>query len=63
MTGNPKGSKWRSTPNSARKRKRLEVTLSEEALECLEEFASDIGVSRSAAVEYLVNLYGVWRKP
>jgi hypothetical protein len=54
MAGNPKGSKWRSTPQAARKRKLSGFTLSDEAKERLSKLAEKHGVSQSAMVEALI---------
>lgn len=53
MPGNPKDSPWYATPRADRKRRPVEVTLSDEAREILDELAKEHG-SRSAAVEALV---------
>lgn len=52
MTGNPKSSPWRSTPRSKRKRRGIQLTLSDEAVRALEELAD--GESKSAVVERLI---------
>ncbi len=54
MAGNPKDSEWYSTPKSKRRRKGIEVTLPDEALERLNALADQHGVSRSAMVEALI---------
>ena len=54
MTGNPKASPWYSTPKAKRKRKGLEVTLSDEAREKLERLAARRGESMSRVVESLI---------
>ncbi len=53
MTGNPKGSPWRSTPRTKRKRPGVQLTLSPEAMAALERLAGPAG-SKSAIVEELV---------
>ena len=52
MPGNPKGSKWRSTPRVARKRKGIEVMLSDEARARLDLLAS--AGARSSFIERLI---------
>ena len=52
VTGNPKGSPWRSTPRDKRHRKPITLTLSDEARERLDELAPD--GTRSAFVEDLI---------
>ncbi len=52
MTSNPKRSKWYSTSNGARKRKKLEITLSDEARAKLERLAG-VG-QKSAVIERLI---------
>jgi hypothetical protein len=52
VTGNPKTSKWYATPRDARKRKKLEITLSDEAREKLERMAGIGG--KSALIERLI---------
>lgn len=54
MTSNPKSSPWYSTPKAKRRRKGLEVTLSDEARARLEALADAEGVSLSAMVEALI---------
>ncbi len=54
MTGNPKTSKWRSTPNKNRKRRGIQLTLSPAATEALTRLAKLGGMSRSKLVELLV---------
>lgn len=54
MSGNPKGSKWRSTPQSLRHRKGLTLTISDAARERLRALAEASGNSMSAYVEHLV---------
>jgi len=51
---NPKESPWYSTPVSARKRKPIGITLSDEAQVRLEKMAKARKVSRSQVVEALV---------
>lgn len=53
MTRGQKGSVWYSTPKEKRKRKGIELTLSDAALEKLEELGKKYG-SRSEAVERLI---------
>lgn len=55
MTSNPKTSKWYSTPNTRRNRKRFEVTVADETLAALDELESVYG-SRSAAVDEAIKL-------
>ncbi len=52
MTGNPKGSPWRSTPQRLRHRKSLVLTISDEARERLDLLAP--AGTRSAFVERLI---------
>lgn len=52
MGGNPKSSPWRNTPRDARKRKKLEISLSDEAREKLDRLAA--GGHRSAVIERLI---------
>ena len=54
MAGNPKDSKWRSTPQAARKRKMAAFTLSDEAKARLVKLADKHGVSQSEMVEALI---------
>ena len=54
MTGNPKGSDWYSTPRTERKRKGMQLTLSDEAVERLEKLAERRKTSKSKVVEELV---------
>jgi predicted transcriptional regulator len=54
MAGNPKTSAWYSTPQAKRKRKGLEVTLSDEAREKLDALAAAWSMPRSQVVEALV---------
>lgn len=51
---NPKDSVWYSTPNSLRKRKGLEITLSDLARALLDELAEVRRVSRSLVIEELI---------
>lgn len=48
MTGNPKGSDWYSTPRTERKRKGMQLTLSDEAVERLEKLAERRKMSKSS---------------
>lgn len=57
MPGNPKGSKWRSTPQAARKRKTVLVTLSDEARARLVALAG-MDDTKSAVVERLISEAG-----
>ena len=60
MTGNPKASPWYNTPRAKRRRRTLEITLSDEARAKLDRLARDeYEGNRSAAVEALVE---AWRK-
>ncbi len=52
MTGNPKQSKWYATPRTARKRKKLEITLSDEARAKLDRMAGK--GQKSAVIERLI---------
>jgi hypothetical protein len=54
VPSNPKDSKWFSTSRADRKRPKVEVTLSPEAIAHLEELAKVHG-SKSAAIEALLN--------
>lgn len=60
MPGNPRRSKWFSTTDEARKRRSIELTLSPEALDELEQLAAaalderGAPLSRSALVERLI---------
>lgn len=54
MGGNPKDSQWFSTKNADRVRKKVEVTLPDEARERLDAWAKKKGLTRSAAVEELI---------
>lgn len=54
MAGNPKDSPWYSTPRTERRRKGIEVTLPDEALERLERLARARKLSRSAVIEALI---------
>lgn len=52
--GNPKTSKWRSTPNAARTNKNVMITLPPEEREKLDRLAKAWGCPRSVAVARLV---------
>lgn len=54
MPGNPKTSKWRSTPQALRKRKVVGFTLSDEARDHLDALAAARGVSKSELLEALI---------
>jgi DNA-binding TFAR19-related protein (PDSD5 family) len=54
MPGNPKKSEWYSTPVAARKRKPMQVTLSDEAQERLEKIVKARKSTKSAVVESLI---------
>lgn len=54
MPGNPKDSKWSSTPQHMRKRKLAGFTLSEEAQARLAKLADRHGLSKSQMVEALI---------
>lgn len=55
MTGNPKSSPWYTTPRPKRKRRGLEITLSDEAREMLERLAARwCDGNKSACVEALI---------
>lgn len=54
MPGNPKRSKWRVTPQDARNRKMVAITLSDEARERLERLADEHGLTKSMLVEALI---------
>lgn len=53
MTGRP-DSKWYSTPRAKRRRKGVEIMLSDEAREALDTMAERYGLTRSGMVEQLV---------
>ena len=57
MAGNPKGSGWRSTPRELRKRKPINVTLSDESLVILDELAAEEERSRSQVLEDALKVY------
>ena len=52
MSEGPKDNKWYVTPNAARKRKKIQVTLSDEAREKLERLSK--GGFQSHVVECLI---------
>ena len=52
MAGNPKTSKWYATARDARVRKKIEISLSDEAREKLERLAD--GGHRSPVIEALI---------
>lgn len=54
MSSNPKDSPWYSTPRNARKRRGVEVTLSDEARAKLDKLVKKSKTSRSAVVEALI---------
>lgn len=54
MPGMAVDEKWRSTPNSLRKRKIVQITLSPEAIARLAELADKYKKTRSEIVEMLV---------
>jgi hypothetical protein len=56
MSGNPKDSLWRSTPQGKRKRRKVQITLSDEACEKLSALidARGGGDIRSQVVEELI---------
>lgn len=54
VPGNPKDSKWRSTPQDARNRKIVAITLSDEARERLKALAKARGTHMSTVVEALI---------
>lgn len=54
MSGNPKDSEWYSTPRSKRKRRGIEITLSDEARQRLDELAEERIQLKSAVVEDLI---------
>lgn len=60
--GNPRGSRWFSTPEADRGRPSIRLTLSPEALEKLVALAERDEVSRSALVERLVDAAHANRK-
>lgn len=62
MPGNPKDSRWFSTPQSARKRKIVAITLSDEARALLEWLAEERHESKSEIVEGLIVKEGRARK-
>jgi hypothetical protein len=54
MAGNPTASRWYSTPDAARRRRPIELTLSDEERRALDELAEAGGESRSAVVGRLI---------
>lgn len=54
MAGNPKTSKWRNTPDHARHRKPLRITLSDEERAALTTLAEKHGCNLSQMVAALV---------
>jgi hypothetical protein len=52
MAGNPTASRWYSTPDAARRRRPIELTLSDEERRALDELAGE--ESRSAIVGRLI---------
>lgn len=54
VSGNPTDSPWYSTPRGARKRRPIEVTLSNAALSKLERLSRKYAVARSRIVERLI---------
>lgn len=54
MAGNPKKSAWYATPQEARTRKMVAVTLSDAARERLEKLARKRSMSKSELVETLI---------
>ena len=54
MAGNPKDSPWYATPQEARRRKAVILTLSDEARARLDALAEQRGTSKSALVEALI---------
>ena len=52
--GNPKGSPWRNTPESKRRRRHAGFTLSDEARAKVKALAKARGVSSSRVVEDLI---------
>lgn len=52
--GNPTASPWYSTPNDARGRKRIELTLAPEELDALDVLAEAGAASKSAVVGALI---------
>ena len=54
MSAKQKGTEWFSTPEERRRRKSIELTLSEEARERLDKMARARKASRSAVVDELV---------
>ncbi len=54
MTGNPKTSKWYAVPRAERKKKKLEITLSDEARAKLEAMAARRKISRSMVIQLLI---------
>ena len=57
MAGNPKTSPWRSTPREQRKRKPINVSLSDESLALLDELAEEEERARSQVIEDALNCY------
>jgi hypothetical protein len=58
----PGKGKWASTPNAARNRKVVSLTLSEDELELLDELAKACGESRGAVVAAALALLDAERK-
>ncbi len=56
-----KTSPFYSTPRELRKRKPLEVTISDESRQMLEAIAAEDGVSKSQAVEDAIKAYKISR--
>ena len=54
MAGNPRTSPHYSTPQAARKRPKVGLTLSPEAVERLDELSAESGLAKSAIVETLI---------
>lgn len=57
MTSNPKTSPWRSTPREQRKRKPINLSLSDAALALLDELAAEEERARSQVIEDALFIY------
>lgn len=54
MSGNPRDSKWYTTPAERRKRRGMQLTLSPRFKSLLDELAEREGLSKSRTVEWLL---------
>lgn len=59
MRRSRKGEKWFSTPNEARHRQEIKLTLSPEEHEKLQALATKMGISRSRVVAWLLGHFKV----